>query len=44
MPLFSRKSTYANCSVLHDQDVNAACVIKHFGVAARPAGGVRVAV
>jgi transposase len=44
MPLFSRKSTCANCGVLHDRDVDAACVIRHFGIAARPAGGVRVAV
>jgi hypothetical protein len=29
--------------MLHDRDVNAVCVIEHFGIVERP-GGVRVAV
>lgn len=44
LPLDVRKWTCSNCGSERDRDINAACVVKHFGILELRAGGVHVPV
>jgi putative transposase len=44
MSLDVRRWVCPNCGTDHDRDINAACVIKHFGILKLRAGGVHVPV